>query len=68
MLLRVWLALHAVGLAAHPLSQLIDVAATRTALGALLDVTPDRLLHVARVGRPTRAAPRSVRRVGGARP
>ncbi|RKN47696.1 nitroreductase [Micromonospora endolithica] len=64
-LLRVWLTLHAAGLAAHPLSQLIDVAATRTALGALLGVAPERLLHVARVGRPIRAAPRSARRVGG---
>lgn len=66
-LLRNWLVLHTAGLAAHPLSQLIDVPATRTALGALLDVAPHRLLHVARVGRPTRAAPRSARRVGGAR-
>ncbi|MFF5216538.1 nitroreductase [Micromonospora sp. NPDC000442] len=63
-LLRVWLALHTTGLAAHPLSQLIDIATTRTALGALLDVAPDRLLHVARVGRPTRPAPRSARRLG----
>ncbi|GIJ11005.1 nitroreductase [Micromonospora andamanensis] len=62
-LLRVWLALHTAGLAAHPLSQLIDVAVTRTALGALLDVAPDRLLHVTRVGRPTRPAPRSARRL-----
>ncbi|MEV4844382.1 nitroreductase [Micromonospora matsumotoense] len=66
-LLRNWLVLHTAGLAAHPLSQLIDVPATRTALGALLDVAPQRLLHVARVGRPTRAAPRSARRVVGAR-
>ncbi|GIJ24664.1 nitroreductase [Micromonospora lutea] len=65
-LMRIWLTLHTAGLAAHPLSQLIDVAATRTALGALLDVAPDRLLHVARVGRPNRPAPRSARRVGGA--
>ncbi|WFE47963.1 nitroreductase [Verrucosispora sp. WMMD1129] len=63
-LLRVWLTLHIAGLAAHPLSQLIDVDATRTALGALLDVAPDRLLHVTRVGRPTRPAPRSARRLG----
>ncbi|GIJ76513.1 hypothetical protein SAMN05443287_10830 [Micromonospora phaseoli] len=61
-LMRGWLTLHTAGLAAHPLSQLIDVAATRTALGALLDVAPDRLLHVARVGRPTRPAPHSARR------
>ncbi|QOC89778.1 nitroreductase family protein [Micromonospora craniellae] len=64
-LLRCWLTLHAAGSAAHPLSQLVDVAATRTALGTLLDVAPDRLLHVTRVGRPTRPAPRSARRVTG---
>ncbi|WP_307826275.1 nitroreductase [Micromonospora humida] len=62
-LLRAWLTLHTAGLAAHPLSQLIDVPTTRTALGALLDVAPQRLLHVTRVGRPTRPAPRSARRV-----
>ncbi|WP_328345736.1 nitroreductase [Micromonospora sp. NBC_00421] len=62
-LLRSWLTLHTAGLAAHPLSQLIDVAATRAALGTLLDVAPQRLLHVTRVGRPTRPAPRSARRV-----
>ena len=67
-LLRCWLTLHAAGLATHPLSQLIDVVATRTALGTLLDVAPDRLLHVARVGRPTRPAPRSARRVAGGPP
>ncbi|KWV34051.1 nitroreductase family protein [Micromonospora rifamycinica] len=61
-LLRNWLLLHTAGLAAHPLSQLIDVPATRTALGALLDVAPHRLLHVIRVGRPLFPAPRSARR------
>ncbi|MEV4832172.1 nitroreductase [Micromonospora sp. CA-248260] len=66
-LLRTWLTLHTAGLAAHPLSQLIDVPTTRTALGALLDVAPQRLLHVARVGRPTRPAPRSARRVAAGR-
>ncbi|MEU7616392.1 nitroreductase [Micromonospora rifamycinica] len=64
-LLRSWLLLHTAGLAAHPLSQLIDVPATRTALGALLDVAPRRLLHVTRVGRPLFPAPRSARRTGG---
>ncbi|SCG66303.1 nitroreductase [Micromonospora halophytica] len=64
-LMRVWLTLHAAGLAAHPLSQLIDAPATRTALGALLDVAPQRLLHIARVGRPTGPAARSARRIGG---
>ncbi|MEU6024263.1 nitroreductase [Micromonospora sp. NPDC047134] len=62
-LLRCWLTLHTSGLAAHPLSQLIDVAATRTALGSLLKVAPERLVHVTRVGRPTRPAPRSARRI-----
>ncbi|WP_089158166.1 nitroreductase [Micromonospora sp. NBS 11-29] len=62
-LMRVWLTLHAAGLAAHPLSQLVDVAATRDVLGAVLDVTPARIVHVTRVGRPVAAAPRSARRV-----
>ncbi|MEN3607924.1 nitroreductase [Plantactinospora sp. ZYX-F-223] len=65
-LMRVWLTLHAAGLAAHPLSQLIDAPATRDALGSVLDAPPDRLLHVARVGRPAGTAPRSARRTGGA--
>ncbi|WP_431935427.1 nitroreductase [Micromonospora sp. RP3T] len=63
-LMRVWLTLHAAGLAAHPLSQLVDVAATRDTLGALLDVAPQRVVHVTRVGRPVAAAPRSARRIG----
>ncbi|RBJ07649.1 nitroreductase, partial [Micromonospora provocatoris] len=62
-LMRTWLTLHTAGLAAHPLSQLIDVAATRDALGTLLDVAPERIVHVARVGRPAAPAPRSARRV-----
>ncbi|MGY4908312.1 nitroreductase [Micromonospora aurantiaca (nom. illeg.)] len=62
-LMRMWLTLHTAGLAAHPLSQLVDVAATRDALGALLDVAPERIVHVARVGRPAAPAPRSARRV-----
>ncbi|MFY1594063.1 nitroreductase [Micromonospora sp. WMMD737] len=64
-LARVWLTLHAAGLAAHPLSQLIDTAATRDALGSLLGVAPERLLHVARVGRPVGPAAPSARRLGG---
>ncbi|MEH1099522.1 nitroreductase [Micromonospora sp. CPCC 205561] len=64
-LARVWLTLHTAGLAAHPLSQLIDAPATRDALGSLLGVAPGRLLHVARVGRPGGPAARSARRVGG---
>ncbi|PGH45326.1 nitroreductase [Micromonospora sp. WMMA1996] len=62
-LLRVWLTVQAAGLAAHPLSQLVDVAGSRDALGALLDVEPGRILHVTRVGRPVGPAPRSARRV-----
>ncbi|RGC65408.1 hypothetical protein C5N14_29100 [Micromonospora sp. MW-13] len=64
-LMRTWLALHAAGLAVHPLSQLIDAPAARAALGSLLSVTPERLLHVARVGRPAGPATRSARRAGG---
>jgi hypothetical protein len=64
-LMRAWLTLHAAGSAAHPLSQLIDAPATRAALGATLGVAPERLLHVARVGRPVGPAARSARRVGG---
>ncbi|MFG1779966.1 nitroreductase [Micromonospora sp. NPDC049048] len=64
-LARTWLTLHAAGLAAHPLSQLIDAPATRAALGSLLGVAPQRLLHVARVGRPVGPAPPSARRVDG---
>ncbi|MEE6258033.1 nitroreductase family protein [Plantactinospora sonchi] len=66
-LMRTWLTLHAAGLAAHPLSQLIDAPATRAALGSLLGVAPDRLLHVARVGRPSGPAPRSARRLDDTR-
>lgn len=62
-LMRMWLTLHAAGLAAHPLSQLVDVDATRDAIGALLDVAPGRIVHVTRVGRPVAPAPRSARRV-----
>ncbi|MEV4467365.1 nitroreductase [Micromonospora echinofusca] len=64
-LTRTWLTLHAAGLAAHPLSQLVDAPATRDALGTLLGVAPQRLLHVARVGRPVGPAPPSARRIGG---
>ncbi|MFI5847202.1 nitroreductase [Micromonospora chalcea] len=62
-LMRAWLTLHRAGLAAHPLSQLVDVADTRDALGTLLDVAPERIVHVTRVGRPADPAPRSARRV-----
>ncbi|MFI5836186.1 nitroreductase [Micromonospora sp. NPDC051300] len=65
-LMRMWLTLHAAGLAAHPLSQLVDVGATRDAIGASLDVAPARIVHVTRVGRPVAPAPRSARRVEAA--
>ncbi|MEU6075783.1 nitroreductase [Micromonospora sp. NPDC047074] len=64
-LARTWLTLHAAGLAAHPLSQLVDAPVTRAALGASLGVAPERLLHVARVGRPAGPAAPSARRTGG---
>ncbi|WP_326563622.1 nitroreductase [Micromonospora peucetia] len=64
-LARTWLTLHTAGLAAHPLSQLIDSPATRAALGSLLGVAPERLLHAARVGRPVSPAEPSARRIGG---
>ncbi|GAB3971115.1 nitroreductase [Plantactinospora veratri] len=63
-LMRIWLALEAAGMAAHPLSQLLDAAPTREVLGSVLGVPPDRLLHVARVGRPAGTPTRSARRVG----
>ncbi|MEO3928908.1 nitroreductase [Micromonosporaceae bacterium B7E4] len=65
-LMRVWLTLHGAGLAAHPLSQLVDAPATRDALGSVLDLPPERLLHVVRVGRPAGTAPHSARRTDGA--
>ncbi|MEH1016963.1 hypothetical protein V6U90_28175 [Micromonospora sp. CPCC 206060] len=49
--MRVWLTLHAAGVATHPLSQLVDAPASRDALGSLLGVPSARLPHVARVGR-----------------
>ncbi|GAA3727660.1 nitroreductase family protein [Plantactinospora mayteni] len=64
-LMRVWLTLHAAGVAAHPLSQLVDAPTTRDALGVVLGVPAERLLHVARVGRPAGTAPPSARRIGG---
>ncbi|MDG4785355.1 nitroreductase [Micromonospora sp. WMMD1102] len=64
-LMRIWLALHAAGLAAHPLSQLVDEPTSRDALGAVLGVPAERLLHVARVGRPTGPVVWSDRRIGG---
>ena len=67
-LMRVWLALSAAGLACHPLSQLLDCAGTRARLAAMIGIAePERLLHVARVGRAAAAAPCSARRVSADR-
>ncbi|MFE3452530.1 hypothetical protein ACFXJ8_26770 [Nonomuraea sp. NPDC059194] len=64
-LMRQWLALTALGYTTHPLSQIIDCAATRERLAAKLGVAdPETLLHVARVGRPLAPAPRSSRLTG----
>ncbi|MEV0974198.1 hypothetical protein [Microtetraspora glauca] len=61
-LLRQMLHLARHGLSTHPLSQIIDAPATRDGLAALLGVdAPDRLLHVARAGRPIGPAARSAR-------
>ncbi len=66
-LLRQWLALSRRGYATHPLSQIIDCPATRTALARALALDdPLRLLSLARAGRPVAATPRSDRRVGPA--
>lgn len=63
-LMRQWLILSRNGYATHPLSQIIDAAPTRQALAAALgSVDPNRLLNVARVGRPTTTPARSSRRV-----
>ncbi|MBF9131241.1 nitroreductase [Plantactinospora sp. S1510] len=61
-LLRIWLTVQAAGLAAHPLSQLLDAPVPRAALAAQFGVAPQRLLHVVRVGRPATAAAPSARR------
>jgi hypothetical protein len=62
-LLRLWLTLSGLGYANHPLSQIIDCAATRDGLALALDVdTGDRLLHVARVGHPAGPLVASARR------
>jgi hypothetical protein len=61
-LLRTWLALGERGLAAHPLSQLIDCAATAQALRDLLQLGPDESpLAVFRVGRSVEEPVRSAR-------
>lgn len=62
-LLRQWLLLSGLGYTTHPLSQIIDTARTRDGLARMLGIADaDRLLNVARVGRPTRPATRSARR------
>jgi nitroreductase len=67
-LMRIWLAFTAAGLACHPLSQLLDAPATRTALAGALGLAPDQLLHVTRVGRPAALPARSPRRPGSPYP
>jgi hypothetical protein len=66
-LMRQWLHLSRLGYTTHPLSQIIDVAHTRAALAALFGIDePDRLLNVARVGRPATPPAPSARRVKAA--
>jgi hypothetical protein len=61
-LVRVWLALSERGLHVHPLSQLLDCAATAAQLAANLDLAPDESpLAVFRTGRPVDAPVRSAR-------
>lgn len=51
-LLRIWLALAAIGVYTHPLSQIIDCPATERGLAARLSLGPERrLLSVFRTGR-----------------
>ncbi|MCI4065131.1 nitroreductase [Micromonospora sp. R77] len=65
-LMRTWLTLHAAGLAAHPLSQLIDAPATRAALGSALDGR--RSGCCTSPGWAGRSARRPARRAGSAAP
>ncbi|MEV0131098.1 hypothetical protein AB0H83_21865 [Dactylosporangium sp. NPDC050688] len=61
-LMRVWLALSERGLAVHPLSQLLDCAATSAQLAARLGLAPDESpLAVFRTGRPLQEPVRSAR-------
>ncbi|HTJ36912.1 MAG TPA: hypothetical protein VL738_27120 [Dactylosporangium sp.] len=61
-LLRVWLGLSERGLAVHPLSQILDYAATADRLAAVVAPAPgERLLAVFRAGRPLREPVRSSR-------
>jgi hypothetical protein len=62
-LLRQWLTLSCHGYATHPLSQIIDCPHTRDNLAGLLEIDDaERLLNVARAGRPTAPTSRSARR------
>ncbi|MEU8898896.1 hypothetical protein [Nocardia sp. NPDC048505] len=61
-LLRIWLELTRHGHATHPLSQVIDCAATRDELAGLLGVAPERTLHLARAGQPASPPAPSFRR------
>ncbi len=61
-LVRVWLALSELGLHVHPLSQLLDCAATARRLAERLDLAPDESpLAVFRAGRPLTEPVRSSR-------
>ncbi|WP_327000248.1 hypothetical protein OHA72_34605 [Dactylosporangium sp. NBC_01737] len=61
-LVRVWLALSERGLNVHPLSQLLDCAATAGQLTEKLDLAPDESpLAVFRTGRPLKEPIRSAR-------
>ncbi|WP_157252198.1 nitroreductase [Nonomuraea typhae] len=61
-LMRQWLTLSTRGYTTHPLSQIIDSPPTRALLAAHLGIDdPERLLHIARAGRPVTPAPRSAR-------
>jgi hypothetical protein len=61
-LVRVWLALSERGLTVHPLSQLLDCAATAAQLATKLDLAPDESpLAVFRTGRPLKEPVRSAR-------
>ncbi|MEU9114939.1 hypothetical protein AB0D04_24920 [Streptomyces sp. NPDC048483] len=64
-LVRTWYALTELGLAVHPLSQLIDNPDTAASLGALLPADAGRVLAVFRAGRPAAMPARSARLAEG---
>ncbi|GIM91873.1 hypothetical protein [Paractinoplanes toevensis] len=67
-LLRVWLSLSERGLAVHPLSQILDCAATARTLEGRLNLKPgESALAVFRTGRPMREPTRSARIPAGRR-